>query len=172
MNKHLIDIAYDYAKDTFNKNPFTFKELFSGLVQQDPLRQNEIDDFYIQMIQDIRFLSLGQEKWGLRENYTLNEINRINASIFGLEEYYEADAEKYMSEFEKRKRLESEEERLADVSEFVAREDAEEMEEYNEIRSASTDEDLETSFSDDWESSDASSGGDFTPEDGEPSEEE
>lgn len=101
MERHLIDTAYDCAKKNFGESPFTFKELYELLLKSNPLIKNEAIDLYIEILQDIRFISLGKQKWSLRENYTNAEINKITSSMFGLEEYHEEDADKYMSDAEK-----------------------------------------------------------------------
>lgn len=105
MQKHLIEIAYEFVKSNFNKSPFTFKELIDGLTKKNKDVSNLASDLYIDLLQDIRFISLGKQKWSLRENFTLNEINKITSSMFGLDEYLEEDADKYMSEIEKNERL-------------------------------------------------------------------
>lgn len=101
MEKHLIDKAYDCAKENFKKSPFTFKELFELLLKKEPSIKNEVSDLYIEILQDIRFISLGKQKWALRENFKYSEISKITASMFGLEEYHEEDADQYMSDAEK-----------------------------------------------------------------------
>lgn len=100
MMKHQIDIAYEYAKKKFHKKPFSLNEFINNLLKVYPKFENNLDDFYVDLIQDMRFISLGQQKWALRENYTLSEINKITASIFGIEEYYEKDVERNVDDEE------------------------------------------------------------------------
>lgn len=122
MKKHLIEIAYDYAKDNFKKTPFSFKELFDAILKKNPEVKNDASDLYIELLQDIRFISLGKQKWSLRENFTLSEINKITSSMFGLEEYHEEDADKYMSDVEKKEQI-SKKEIAEDISDFIDEED-------------------------------------------------
>lgn len=96
MSKHLIETTYEYAKEKFGQTPFTFKELFNNLLKKDPSIKESASDLYIELLQDIRFISLGNQKWSLREYFTLSEINKITSSMFGLDEYYENDIEGYM----------------------------------------------------------------------------
>lgn len=101
MERHLIEKAYTCAKAKFKKNYFTFKDLFDVLLKEVPTIKNEATDLYIELLQDNRFISLGKQKWALRENFTVNEIKKITSSMFGLDEYHEEDADQYMSEAEK-----------------------------------------------------------------------
>ncbi len=120
--KHLIEIAYEYAKENFRKTPFSFKELFDALEKKDSSIKNQASDLYIEILQDIRFISLGKQKWSLRENFTLSEINKITSSMFGLEEYHEEDAEKFMSDSEKKEQI-SKTEINEDFSDFIDTDD-------------------------------------------------
>lgn len=101
MEKHLIEKAYICAKENFKKNSFTFKQLFALLSKQEPSVKNSAADLYIEILQDIRFISLGKQKWSLRENFKYSEISKITSSMFGLDEYHEEDADQYMSDAEK-----------------------------------------------------------------------
>lgn len=101
MEKHLIEKAYICAKENFKKNSFTFKQLFELLSKQEPSVKNSAADLYIEILQDIRFISLGKQKWSLRENFKYSEISKITSSMFGLDEYHEEDADQYMSDAEK-----------------------------------------------------------------------
>lgn len=101
MGIHLIDKAYETAKKNFNKTPFTFKELFQLLLKEDSSIKSEAIDLYVEILQDIRFISLGKQKWSLRENFKIDQINKITSSMFGLDEYHEEDADIYMSDAEK-----------------------------------------------------------------------
>lgn len=101
MERHLIEKAYHCAKSNFKKSYFTFRDLFNVLVKEEPSIKNHPVDLYIEILQDIRFISLGKQKWALRENFTVSEINKITSSMFGLDEYHEEDADQYMSDAEK-----------------------------------------------------------------------
>ena len=96
MSKHLIEITYEYAKEKFGNTPFTFKELFNDLLKKDKSIKDYASDLYIELLQDIRFISLGKQRWSLREYFTLSEINKITSSMFGLDEYYENDIDGYI----------------------------------------------------------------------------
>lgn len=101
MEKHLIEKAYICAKENFKKNSFTFKQLFELLSKQESSVKDSAADLYIDILQDIRFISLGKQKWALRENFKYSEISKITSSMFGLDEYHEEDADQYMSDVEK-----------------------------------------------------------------------
>lgn len=120
MDKHLIETTYEYAKDKFGKTPFTFKELFNNLLKKDPSIKESASDLYIELLQDIRFISLGNQKWSLREYFTLSEINKITSSMFGLDEYYESDIEGYQPPAPKH-------EEENDIADFLDEEDNEDL---------------------------------------------
>lgn len=101
MERHLIEKAYSCAKTNFKKTYFTFKDLYNILAKEEPSIKLSPADLYIEILQDIRFISLGKQKWALRENFTVSEINKITSSMFGLDEYHEEDADQYMSDAEK-----------------------------------------------------------------------
>lgn len=147
-DKHLIEIAYEYAKNNFGKTPFSFKELVDSLAKKVPDIKEKASDLYIEILQDIRFISLGKQKWSLRENFTLSEINKISSSMFGLEEYHEEDADKYMSDSEK-KAQNSKKEIQEDYSDFIDEDD----ENISDSSGGSSDEteDDDLSKSDDFE---------------------
>lgn len=114
MERHLIEKAYSCAKSNFKKSYFSFKDLYSILLEEVPDIKNEVIDLYVEMLQDIRFISLGKEKWALRENFTTSEINKIRTSMFGLDEYHEEDAYQYMSDIEKNE-LKSKSEKIEEL---------------------------------------------------------
>lgn len=101
MEKHLIEKAYDSAKNEFGDKHFTFKDIYNSLSKKGIDVKNSVGELYTEMIQDFRFISLGKEKWALRENFTVAQIEKILSSMFGLDEYHEEDANKYMSKKEK-----------------------------------------------------------------------
>lgn len=101
MEKHLIEKAYDCAKNEFGDKHFTFKDIYNSLSKKGNDIKNSVGELYTEMIQDFRFISLGKEKWALRENFTVAQIEKILSSMFGLDEYHEEDANKYMSKKEK-----------------------------------------------------------------------
>lgn len=42
-------------------------------------------DFYLSMLKDFKLLMIGENKWSLRKNYTLEQIHEIETNIFGEE---------------------------------------------------------------------------------------
>lgn len=119
MERYLIEKAYECAKSKFKKNSFSFKDLYESLLDAEPRIKDKSVDLYIEILQDIRFISLGKQKWALRENFSIEEINKISSSMFGLDEYHEEDADQYMSEAEKnelKSKTEKSDELILDVS--------------------------------------------------------
>lgn len=101
MEKHLIEETYELVKNKYDDKHFTFKDVYDLLTKKGIDIKNSIGEIYIDMLQDFRFISLGKGKWALRENFSLAQIKKISSSMFGLDEYHEEDADKYMSKMEK-----------------------------------------------------------------------
>lgn len=87
MKKHLIDIAYELVKKKFKKKKFTYRELYKEISSINKLETNDsIDDLYVEMISDIRFLSIGNDYWILKENVSFEEFQKVKNAMFGIDE--------------------------------------------------------------------------------------
>ncbi|MGL4647418.1 MAG: DNA-directed RNA polymerase subunit delta [Mycoplasmoidaceae bacterium] len=85
MKKDLIDIAYEVAKKKFKKGKFTFRELLAEVIKTHSECKDLGGDLYVEMISDIRFLSLGNDEWALQEYFNYEEYEKISSAMFGLE---------------------------------------------------------------------------------------
>lgn len=71
-----IEIAYEYLKDS--KQPVSFNELMSDMKStlglSDEIVRSRIAQFYTDMNIDGRFLTLGENRWGLRTWYPVDTV--------------------------------------------------------------------------------------------------
>lgn len=71
----LIEVAYELLKET--KQPYSFKDLMAELTRLLNLDKAEADDKMVQFYTDInldgRFLGLGDNRWGLRVWYPVDQ---------------------------------------------------------------------------------------------------
>jgi DNA-directed RNA polymerase delta subunit len=63
MSKNLIDLAYEYARTNFKKNPFTFNDLLKAISKQYKLSsdEQEVGYLYLNILQDQRFIYSGSQ---------------------------------------------------------------------------------------------------------------
>ena len=86
------DKIADLAKKKFKSKSFTFYDLLD-LIQEDK-SEIKIDpsDLYINIIEDVRFLSIGKQKWRMRETFKYEEVEKIKLTMFGDKEYQNLEA--------------------------------------------------------------------------------
>ena len=123
-DKSLLDLAYDYVKES--KGSVTFKSLWKAVSKAkgyDELTANEkVSQFYTTLLLDGRFVTLGENKWDLRSRHTFDKVhidmkdvyNEVEASD-GDEE--EEEEEKEYNEVFEEKVVDRNDELEADVSE-------------------------------------------------------
>ncbi len=85
MKKDLIELAYEIAKKKYKKGKFKYRDLLAELIKTDSQYKNSGGDLYVEIISDIRFLSLGNDEWSLQEFYKYDEFEKISSAMFGLE---------------------------------------------------------------------------------------
>lgn len=88
-----IDLAANLAKKNFKSKNFTFHELLDLIKEKNPSWEVDIGDLYINVIEDVRFLSIGAQKWRLHENLKYEEVKKIRMAMFGDKQYYGSDLE-------------------------------------------------------------------------------
>jgi DNA-directed RNA polymerase delta subunit len=62
--KHLIDFAYQIAKDEYKSKEFTFNQIYNTLISK-PIAnypQQSIGEIYQEMLQDARFIYVGKDE--------------------------------------------------------------------------------------------------------------
>ncbi|MGL4616649.1 MAG: DNA-directed RNA polymerase subunit delta [Mycoplasmoidaceae bacterium] len=85
MKHDIIDLAYEIAKKKYKKGKFKYRSLLAEVIKSDPKLKDMGGDLYIELINDIRFLSLGNDDWALQEYYSYDEFEKIAAAMFGLD---------------------------------------------------------------------------------------
>lgn len=72
----LVELAYEIFRDS--KTPITFSELIDEIVRLQGIQKSDLDDrlaqFYTDLNIDGRFISLGDQRWGLRSWYPVDQI--------------------------------------------------------------------------------------------------
>lgn len=69
-NKQIITLAYELAKTKYKNKPFTFQQLWTDLVKKarlDAQEQKIVGHVYTCMLQDHRFIFIGNHEWKVRE---------------------------------------------------------------------------------------------------------
>ena len=99
-NRDLIDEAYKIATHDFKNKEFDFNVLCSKLIKKLDTTQDEFDkivgSFYCDLLQDTRFIFIGNNKWSLKENLKIDEYRKYLHSLYDYstdveEEGYDAD---------------------------------------------------------------------------------
>ncbi|MGX9290256.1 DNA-directed RNA polymerase subunit delta [Bacillus sp. A015] len=72
----LVELAYEIFRDS--KTPITFSELIDEMIRLQGIQKSDLDDrlaqFYTDLNIDGRFISLGDQRWGLRSWYPVDQI--------------------------------------------------------------------------------------------------
>nr|MDH3175299.1 DNA-directed RNA polymerase subunit delta [Bacillus pumilus] len=72
----LVELAYEIFRDS--KTPITFSELIDEMVRLQGIQKSDLDDrlaqFYTDLNIDGRFISLGDQRWGLRSRYPVDQV--------------------------------------------------------------------------------------------------
>ena len=85
MKKDIIDLAYEIAKKKYKKGKFKYRDLLAEVIKSDSKLKDVGGDLYMELINDIRFLSLGNDDWALQEYYSYDEFEKIASAMFGLD---------------------------------------------------------------------------------------
>ncbi|WP_052664002.1 DNA-directed RNA polymerase subunit delta [Mycoplasmoides alvi] len=98
----LIDKAYAIAQSQFKNKSFDFNALWKEIIKNAKISKDEeskiVGNFYIELLQDARFIHVGDRKWRLRETIKYGELDKISQSMFGGKEYYEEGYENFIPE--------------------------------------------------------------------------
>ncbi|MEI4790582.1 DNA-directed RNA polymerase subunit delta [Bacillus sp. FJAT-53060] len=72
----LVELAYEISRDS--KTPITFSELIDEMARLQGIQKSDLDDrlaqFYTDLNIDGRFISLGDQRWGLRSWYPVDQM--------------------------------------------------------------------------------------------------
>ncbi|EDX53242.1 DNA-directed RNA polymerase subunit delta [Ureaplasma urealyticum] len=137
MSRQLVGIAYNAIKNNkiYNKKTFSFDNIIDEIVKNSDVNLVEVNsqlgDLYTTLIQDTRFISIGDLEWNLRERLSLDEITKINNAMYEVGLYKDSDREEDEHEMMKNDKLtQSKEQEESDeessLSDFVGYDDEEE----------------------------------------------
>lgn len=95
----LMDYAYNIALTNYKDKPFAFNLIWKEVVKKAKISKDEepnlVGAFYLDLLQDPRFVHVGERKWRLRITMKYDEWDKISQSMFGIKEYYEEGYEDF-----------------------------------------------------------------------------
>ena len=86
--KQIITLAYEMAKVKYGKKPFSFKQLWVDLIKKIKLDKDEqkmVSDVYVALLQDNRFIFIGNNLWKIKEFLTYDEQKFLVNSSYDLD---------------------------------------------------------------------------------------
>lgn len=89
ITKQNITLAYELALKNYKNKPFTFMQIWKDLVKKckfDEEEQKNISQFYVDMLQDKRFIFIGNKKWKIREFLKRDEIIKLENALYDFEQ--------------------------------------------------------------------------------------
>ncbi|MDE6472869.1 MAG: DNA-directed RNA polymerase subunit delta [Ureaplasma sp.] len=90
ITKNINEIAYEIAKKDFKNKEFNFNDLVNKIIDKAEISKTEfndqIGDFYTNLLQDVRFVFLGNNQWTLKENLKVAEYQIKMNSLYDFEQ--------------------------------------------------------------------------------------
>ena len=86
--KQIITLAYEMAKVKYGKKPFSFKQLWVDLIKKIKLDKDEqkmVSNVYVALLQDNRFIFIGNNLWKIKEFLTYDEQKFLVNSSYDLD---------------------------------------------------------------------------------------
>lgn len=96
-NKQIITLAYELAKTKYKNKPFTFEQLWNDLVKKARLDEQEqkiVGHVYTCMLQDHRFIFIGNHEWKVREFLKESEQAALSHALYDFKQEQEAEAKR------------------------------------------------------------------------------
>lgn len=96
-NKQIITLAYELAKTKYKNKSFTFEQLWSDLVKKAKLDKDEqkiAGYVYTCLLQDHRFIFIGNREWKIREFLTLDEQAASIHALYDFKQEQEVEAKR------------------------------------------------------------------------------
>ncbi len=96
-NKQIITLAYELAKTKYKNKPFTFQQLWADLVKKaklDAEEQKIVGHVYTCMLQDHRFIFIGNHEWKVREFLKEAEQAALSHALYDFKQEQEAEAKR------------------------------------------------------------------------------
>ena len=98
ITKQNITLAYELALKNYKNKSFTFMQIWKDLVKKckfDEEEQKNISQFYIDLLQDKRFIFVGNKKWKIREFLKHDEIVKLENALYDFEQEDEENGDTY-----------------------------------------------------------------------------
>ena len=89
ITKQNITLAYELALKNYKNKSFTFMQIWKDLVKKckfDEEEQKNISQFYVDLLQDKRFIFVGNKKWKIREFLKHDEIVKLENALYDFEQ--------------------------------------------------------------------------------------
>ncbi|QZX49116.1 DNA-directed RNA polymerase subunit delta [Mycoplasma sp. E35C] len=100
----LIDKAYEVAQKNFKQKGFSFNDLWKLVAKEENLNKKDSQDlmgaFYTDLIQDTRFLYIGDYKWLIKSMMLHEERDKALDTLYNRQEYLEEGYEHIKVEVE------------------------------------------------------------------------
>lgn len=100
--QNIIDSAHEIALKHFKGKTFEFRALWKEVVKRNGINKDDefkrLSSFYIDLMQDPRFVHVGDRRWRLRETMKHAEWEAISNSMFSTKEYFEEGYESFVPE--------------------------------------------------------------------------
>ncbi|MFV9510379.1 DNA-directed RNA polymerase subunit delta [Tepidibacillus sp. LV47] len=113
QEKPMVDLAYEILKQT--KHTLTYQELADEVFKLKGLPEEDRFDFIVQLYTEInidgRFVSLGQNEWGLKQWYPVDQLESVHLR------FNDDDDEDEDTDYEYDEEVDDEE--LTDEDEFI-----------------------------------------------------
>lgn len=123
--KSLLEIAFELV--SASKNPMNFKTLWSKVVKEKGLSEEEaaerVSQFYTNLLLDGRFVNLGDNSWDLRTRHTFDKVHIDMKDVYTDVESSEDDEEEAVEEKEYNEVFEEKQISRDDEIEFESTED-------------------------------------------------
>lgn len=85
-SKRLVDMAYSLAKEKYSNKKFSYPDLWKSLIKKTKLTEEEQQanngSLYTDILQDPRFIFVGNKVWRLKEYITREEIAALENSLY------------------------------------------------------------------------------------------
>lgn len=98
ITKQNITLAYELALKNYKNKSFTFMQIWKDLVKKckfDEEEQKNISQFYVDLLQDKRFIFVGNKKWKIREFLKHDEIVKLENALYDFEQEDEENGDTY-----------------------------------------------------------------------------
>lgn len=96
-NKQIITLAYELAKTRYKNKPFTFDQLWTDLIKKAKLDKDEqkiVGHVYTCMLQDHRFIFIGNHQWKVREFLKEQEQANLSHALYDFKQEAEEEAKR------------------------------------------------------------------------------